>query len=81
LSAGGVQQGDRQVFLRRMREHGKMSHWNDLHKENRNNVWIRYLNPQPSPVKACFLRYSAGRVRLNPVDFILEDESDDSSDK
>ncbi len=39
LFAGGVQQGGRQVFLRRLREHGKVSHWNDLRKANRNNVW------------------------------------------
>jgi len=54
-----------------------VSHWNDLRKANRNNVWIWYLNPQSSPVKACFLRYAAGRIRLNPVDFIFEDVSDD----
>jgi tRNA(fMet)-specific endonuclease VapC len=28
------------------------------------NVWIRYLNPQASPVKACFLRYPADKIFL-----------------
>lgn len=28
------------------------------------NVWIRYLNPQPSPVKSHFLQYPADRIFL-----------------
>jgi tRNA(fMet)-specific endonuclease VapC len=28
------------------------------------NVWIRYLNPQPSPVKAQFLQHSAAKIFL-----------------
>ena len=31
------------------------------------NVWIRYLNPQSFPVKACFLRYSADQIFLCDV--------------
>ncbi|MGB7512494.1 MAG: type II toxin-antitoxin system VapC family toxin [Pelodictyon phaeoclathratiforme] len=31
------------------------------------NVWIRYLNPQSSPVKSCFLRYSVDRIFLCDV--------------
>jgi len=31
------------------------------------NVWIRYLNHQSSPVKACFLRYSADQIFLCDV--------------
>ncbi len=31
------------------------------------NVWIRYLNPQLSPVKACFLRYPADQIFLCDV--------------
>ena len=31
------------------------------------NVWIRYLNPQASPVKACFLRYPADQIFLCDV--------------
>ncbi len=28
------------------------------------NVWIRYLNPQPSPVKTRFLKHPADRILL-----------------
>ena len=31
------------------------------------NVWIRYLNPQSSPVKSCFLRYSVDKIYLCDV--------------
>ena len=31
------------------------------------NVWIRYLNPQASPVEACFLRYPADQIFLCDV--------------
>ena len=31
------------------------------------NVWIRYLNPQSSPVKSCFLRYSVDKIFLCDV--------------
>ena len=31
------------------------------------NVWIRYLNPQSSPVKACFLRCPADQIFLCDV--------------
>lgn len=31
------------------------------------NVWIRYLNPQSSPIKACFLLKQADRIFLCDV--------------
>ncbi|MFZ2449299.1 MAG: type II toxin-antitoxin system VapC family toxin [Methylovulum miyakonense] len=31
------------------------------------NVWIRYLNPQPSPVKAHFLKHSPDQIFLCDV--------------
>jgi len=31
------------------------------------NVWIRYLNPQPSPVKAHFLKHPADKIFLCDV--------------
>ncbi len=31
------------------------------------NVWIRYLNPQTSPVKSCILRYSVDKIFLCDV--------------
>lgn len=31
------------------------------------NVWVNYLNPQPSPVKACFLQRSPGKILLCDV--------------